>query len=89
LSEASREAGLEVNMENIKYMVMHNHQNVGQNHNLLTANKSSNNVAVFKQLRTIGTNQNCIHKHIKGSLNLRNAHYHSVQSFVLPLPLKT
>jgi hypothetical protein len=36
----SREVGLEVNPENTKYMVISCHWNVGQNHNLLTANKS-------------------------------------------------
>jgi hypothetical protein len=56
LLEASREAGLEVNTEKTKYMVMSHHQNLEQYHNLLTANKSFQNVAKFKSLRTTLTN---------------------------------
>jgi len=43
--EASREVGLEVNTEKTKYMVVFHHQNAGQNHNLMIANKSFKNVA--------------------------------------------
>jgi hypothetical protein len=39
LLEASREVGLEVNAEKTKYMGIPRHENVGKNHNLLTANK--------------------------------------------------
>jgi hypothetical protein len=39
LLQAGREVGLDVNTEKTKYMVMSHHQNIGQNHNLLTANK--------------------------------------------------
>jgi len=45
LLETSREIGLEVNTEKTKYMVVSRHQNVGQNHNLLTDNGSFENVA--------------------------------------------
>jgi hypothetical protein len=41
LLQVSGEFGLEVNTEKIKYMVISRRQNAGQNHNLLTANKSS------------------------------------------------
>jgi hypothetical protein len=34
LLEASREKGLEVSIEKIKYMVIYRHQNAGQDHNL-------------------------------------------------------
>jgi hypothetical protein len=34
---ASREGGLEINTEKIKYMCMSSHQNAGQNHSLLIA----------------------------------------------------
>jgi len=46
-TEASREAGREINAEKTKHMVMSRHQNAGQNHNLLTANKSFENVGKF------------------------------------------
>jgi len=47
---ASREVGLELNTEKTEYeyMVISRHQNVGQNHNLLVANKSFENVEKFK-----------------------------------------
>jgi hypothetical protein len=35
-----REVGFQVNTDKTKYMVKSRHQNVGQNHDLLTANKS-------------------------------------------------
>jgi hypothetical protein len=40
LLKASREAGIEVNTQKTKYMVVSRHQNQAQNHNLLTIHKS-------------------------------------------------
>jgi hypothetical protein len=60
-------------------MVVSRHQNLGQNKNLLIANKSFENVTKYFG-RTV-TNQNCIHEEIKSRLNSRNVCYDSVQSF--------
>jgi hypothetical protein len=46
------------NTEKTKYMVMSRHQNAGQNHNLLTANKYTESLAKFNYLGTTATNQN-------------------------------
>jgi len=80
------EVGLEVNTEETKDMLMSRHQCVGQNHNLLNANNSFENVAKFKFLRTV-TNQKCIHEEIRRRLYLGNACYHSLQSLVFSSPL--
>jgi len=43
--DASRGAGLEASAEKIKYVFMSRHENAGQNHNLMIANKWLENVA--------------------------------------------
>jgi hypothetical protein len=80
LLEASRDVGLEINPEKTKYMIMSRHLNSGQNQNIRIANESFENVATFKYLGTILTNQNDIHDEIKSRLNSGNACYHSVQN---------
>jgi len=47
---ALKEVGLEVNAEKTKRMVVFRYQNIGQNYNVLIANKSFENMAVFKYL---------------------------------------
>jgi hypothetical protein len=56
LLEESGNVCLEVNTEKIKYMVLSYKQNVEENHNLLTVNKSFEYVAKFKNLGTTVTN---------------------------------
>jgi hypothetical protein len=63
-------------------MVRSRHHNAGENHNLLTADKSFKNVAKFKYLGARVTNQNSIHEEIKSILNSESACCHSVQSLL-------
>jgi hypothetical protein len=55
LIDASKVAGLEVNTENTKYMLLSRHQNEGQSYDIKTANRSFENVA---KLRYSGNNYN-------------------------------
>jgi hypothetical protein len=77
LLEASRDIGLEINAEEMKYMIMSHHLNSGQNQNVRRANELFENVAKFKYLGML-TNQNDIHDEIKSGLNSGNACYHSI-----------
>jgi hypothetical protein len=79
---ASRDVGLEINAERTKYMIMSRHPNLGQNQNIRTANESFENVATFKYLGTILTNQDDIHDEVKRRLNSGNGCYHSVQNLL-------
>jgi hypothetical protein len=82
LSEASRDAGLEVNAEKTKYMIISRHQNSGKNQNVRIANESFEKVVEFKYLGTTLTNQNDFHDGIKTRLNSGNACYYSVQNLL-------
>jgi hypothetical protein len=61
-------------------MLLSRHLNVGQNHGIKRANKSFENVALFKYLATTVMNQNFIQGEIKRRLNSGNAFYHSIQN---------
>jgi hypothetical protein len=76
------EIGLEVNPEKTKYMLMSHSQKIGQKHSIKIANRSFENVAKFKYLRTTLTDQNHMHEEIKSTLNSGNACCHSVQSLL-------
>jgi hypothetical protein len=81
LIDASKEVGLEVNAEQIKYMLLSRHQNAGQNHDIKINNRSFENVAQFKYLGTTVTNQNLIQEEIKRPKS-GNACYHSVKNLL-------
>jgi phage gp29-like protein len=80
LLAASRDIGLEINVEMTKYMVMSFYPNSGQNQNITIANESFKKVAKFKYLGTTLTNQNDSHDEIKSRLNSGNACYYSVKN---------
>jgi hypothetical protein len=73
-----------VNSEKTKYMLM-SHKKAGQKHSIKIANTSMSfeGVAKFKYLGTTLTDQNYMQEEIKNRLNLGNACYHLVQSFVV------
>jgi hypothetical protein len=50
LTDASKEADLEVNTDKTKCMSLSRHQNAGQNHYIKTVNRSFENVAQFKYM---------------------------------------
>jgi hypothetical protein len=68
LTDSSKEIGVEVNVENTKYMLLCHHQNTGQNHDMNIARRSFENVAQFKYLGTTVTNRNLIKEEIKRRL---------------------
>jgi hypothetical protein len=80
LFDASKEVGLEVNIEKTEYMLLSHHQYAGQIYNIKIANRCFENVAKLKYLGRTITNQNLIQEEIKRRLNSGNACYHSVQN---------
>jgi len=50
LLEASRDVGLEINVEETRDMIISHHQNSGQNQNIRTGNESFGNMAKLKYL---------------------------------------
>jgi hypothetical protein len=60
LIDASKEVGLEVNIEITKYVLVSRDQNAGQNGEIKIGNKSFENVSQIKYLGTAVTNQNLI-----------------------------
>jgi hypothetical protein len=82
LIDASKEVGLEVNVEKTKYMLLPRDKNAGQNREIKIGNESFENVSQVKYLRTTVTDQNSIQEEIKRRLNSGNACYHSVQNLL-------
>jgi hypothetical protein len=82
LIDASKEVGLEINVDKTKYKLLYSHQNADQNRDMKIANRSFENVSQFRHLGAIVTNQNLIQEEIKRRLNPGNACYHSVQNLL-------
>jgi hypothetical protein len=82
LIDASKEVGLEVNVEKTKYALVSRDQNAGQNKEIKIGNRSFGNVSQFKYLGTTITNQNLFQEEIKRRLNSGNACYHFVQNLL-------
>jgi hypothetical protein len=81
-SRDSREFGPEVNTEKTKYMLLSRQQNAGLNHGIKVGNRCFENVARFRYMGTIITNQTLIQEKIKRRLNSGNDWYHSVQKLL-------
>ena len=79
---ASKEIGLEVNVDKSKYMVMSRDQNTGRSHNMKVDNSSIERVEEFKYLETTLTNQNSIQEQIKSRLKYGNACCNSLQNLL-------
>jgi hypothetical protein len=62
--------------------IMSHHQNTGQNHSVVIANRSLENMTKFRYLGMTVTNQNHIHKEIKNRLKAGNAYCSSVLNLV-------
>ena len=79
---ATKEIGLELNADKIKYVIMSRDQNAGQSYSMKTDNSSIERMEEFKYLGTRLTNQNSIQEEIKNRLKLGNACYYSVQNLL-------
>jgi sorting nexin-29 len=82
LIDASKEVGIEINVEKTKYMLLSRQQNVGQNRDIKISNRLFGNVSQFKYLGRTVTNKNLILEKIKRRLNSSNACYHLVQNLL-------
>ena len=82
LVAATREIGLEVSADKIKYMVMSRDQNAGRSHSVGIDNRTFESVEEFKYLGTTLTHQNSIAEEIKSRLRSGNACYYSVQNLL-------
>jgi hypothetical protein len=80
LEVATKEIGVEVNVDKTKYTVMSQKQNAERSHSIKIGNISFERVEEFKYLGTTLTNQNHLQEEIKSRMKSRNACYHSVQN---------
>ena len=65
---ASKEIGLEINVDITKYMVMSRYQNAGLSHRMKIDNSSFESLEDFKYLGTAITNKNSVQEEIKSRL---------------------
>jgi len=79
---ASKEIGLEVNVDKTKYMVMSRDQTARQSHSMKIDNSSIERMEEFKYLGTTLTFKNSIQEEVKNRLKSGNACYHSVQNLL-------
>jgi len=79
---ASKETGLEVNVDKIMYMVMSRDQNAGQSHSMKIASSSFERMEEFRYFGTTLTNQNSIQEEIRSTLKSGHACYQSVQNLL-------
>jgi hypothetical protein len=66
-------------------MLISHHQNAGQTHDIMMANRSLENLAKLKYLETTVRNQNFIHEEIKSRLTLGISYCYLVQNLFLHL----
>jgi hypothetical protein len=81
LLDASKEGGLEVNSGKAKHMLM-SLKKAGHKHSINIGNRSFEDVAELKYLRTTLSDQNYVNEEIKSRINLGNDCYHSAQSLL-------
>jgi len=79
LVDATKETGIEVNADKMKYMVMSRDRNAGRGHSVKIDNSYIERVEEFRYLGMTLTDQNSIQEEIKSKLKLGNA---SVQNLL-------
>jgi hypothetical protein len=77
----SKDVGIEINAEKIKYMIMSCHQNSGQKWNVRRANELFQNVVKFMNMGMTLINHD-IYDEIKSRLNSGNECYYSFQNLL-------
>jgi polyribonucleotide nucleotidyltransferase len=80
LIDASKEVGLEVNIEKTKYWLVSHHQNAGKNHDIKIANRLFEKCVTVQIFGQNSNKPNLSQEEIKRRLNFGNACYHSVQN---------
>jgi hypothetical protein len=81
-TDASKEVGLEINLEKTKYMLVSHHWNAEQGHDLKVANRSYDNVVQFRCVEMAAINQHLIQDKIRKELISDNTCYHSIQNLL-------